>query len=87
MINEANIIMNYIYDTETKEFSVFPNPADDYIMISVDQPKDFTISDIFGKIVLTGTISSENQQINIENLPDGMYFVNINNQIVKIIKN
>ena len=87
MINEANIIMNSIYDTETKEFSVFPNPADDYIMISVDQPKDFTISDIFGKIVLTGTISSDNQQISIENLPDGMYFVNINNQIVKIIKN
>ena len=79
--------MNSIYDTETKEFSVFPNPADDYIMISVDQPKDFTISDIFGKIVLTGTISSDNQQISIENLPDGMYFVNINNQIVKIIKN
>jgi len=87
MINEANIIMNYIYDTETKEFSVFPNPADDYIMISVDQPTHYTISDIFGKTILNGVIPSDNQQINIENLPDGMYFVNINNQIVKIIKN
>ncbi len=87
MINEANIIMNSIYDTETKEFSVFPNPADDYIMISVDQPKDFTISDIFGKIVLTGTISSDNQQIDISELSCGMYFIKIDDILVKLIIN
>ncbi len=69
------------------EITVYPNPADDFIMISVKQPTHYTISDIFGKTILNGVIPSDNQQINIENLPDGMYFVNINNQIVKIIKN
>lgn len=69
------------------KISVYPNPAYDFILINVKQPTHYTISDIFGKTILKGIISSDNQQINIENLPDGMYFVNINNQIVKIIKN
>ena len=33
------------------EITVYPNPADDFIMISVNQPMNYTISDIFGSVL------------------------------------
>lgn len=85
--DEVYVEHHDVAENTAREFSVYPNPADDYIMISVDQPTDFTISDIFGKIVLTGTISSDNQQIDISNLSSGMYFIKIDDNLVKLIIN
>ena len=72
--------------TSDKEITVYPNPADDFIIINVKQPTQFTISDIFGKIILKGIISYDNQQINISELSCGLYFIKIANDSIKIIK-
>lgn len=69
------------------KISVYPNPADDFIMISVKQPTHYTISDIFGKIILKGVILSDNQQIDISELSYGMYFIKIGTKLEKFIKN
>lgn len=93
--DEIYNIYNDVAENEETGFEVYPNPAKDILIIKSDvlemchgaSLQEYTITNITGQIMMRGTISSDNQQINIENLPDGMYFVNINNQIVKIIKN
>ena len=72
--------------TSDKEITVYPNPANDFIIINVKQPTQFTISDIFGKIILKGIISYDNQQINISDISCGMYFIQIDNLLEKFIK-
>ena len=69
------------------KISVYPNPAYDFILINVKQPTHYTISDIFGKTILKGIISSDNQQIDISELSYGMYFIKIGSKLEKFIKN
>lgn len=79
-----NHVINY---NDLPDYAVYPNPADDFIIVSVNQPTQFTISDIFGKIILKGVISSDNQQIDVSELSCGMYFIKIEDKSIKIIKN
>ena len=47
---------------------------------------EYTITNICGQTVMNGLISSDNQQINLGNLENGMYFIKIGDETVKIIK-
>ncbi len=69
------------------KISVYPNPAYDFILINVKQPTHYTISDIFGKTILKGIISSDNQQVDVSNLENGMYFIKVGEKSVRFIKN
>ena len=54
---------------------LFPNPSTSHIQISgLDKTKKYTITNTLGQIVRNG-ISSNNEQINIENLDSGVYFL------------
>jgi hypothetical protein len=66
----------------TSTFNLYPNPASSNINIVFDlldlQTVTYTITDITGKEVKTGTfnhISSEIYPVNIDNLLNGMYFM------------
>lgn len=72
--------------TSDKEITVYPNPADDFIIVSVNQPTNYTISDIFGKIILRGVIKPDNQQIDISDISCGMYFIKTEDLLEKFIK-
>ena len=72
--------------TSDSEITVYPNPAYDFITVNVRSATHYTISDIFGKTILTGIISSDNQQIDISELSCGLYFIKIANDSIKIIK-
>jgi hypothetical protein len=73
------------------EFQVFPNPAVDVLNIQSSATlKTLALFDMQGKIVLQNEISNEalTQQLNISNLPKGVYFLRVNNgQAQRIIKN
>jgi len=64
----------------TENIKVYPNPASNYINVSfANNTKDailFNLFNIQGQIVLSKTIKN-NEQINISNLPKGMYLYNI----------
>ena len=85
--DEIYNIYNNVVENEESGFEVYPNPANEIITINIDNSAEFTITNICGQIVMRGVISNENQQIDVENLDNGIYFLNINNQVVKIIKN
>jgi hypothetical protein len=69
-----------------KEWSVSPNPASEYLVLSA--PSTFTVVDgatyqvidMTGKIILAHSISGASEQIEINKLPSGMYMINIHGQ-------
>lgn len=69
-----------------KSFIVYPNPAHDVVNIQTMHLKNvnninYEICDLIGKSVLTGTFNTiaTPQQISISSLPNGIYFVKLNN--------
>lgn len=73
-------------------FSVFPNPVQSIINVKADNKligEVYTIYDNTGRVVLTGTINSQNTIIELGNLSGGIYMFSIGEnmkQTFKIIK-
>jgi hypothetical protein len=70
----------------SEEFSIFPNPTDGMITISGRQTGEYRITNLMGQTLMTGQIESENQQINISALSDGMFFITFAGSTRKFIK-
>lgn len=71
------------------DLSFFPNPATEVVQILHQQTlvnETFSIFDITGKVVLSGTISTQNK-IDISQLIPGLYMLNVLNTTSKLIKN
>ena len=63
--------------------SLFPNPANEQIIISSNSfliGATFMICDIRGIQLQTGKINSENEPVIISNLPSGFYFLIVGNE-------
>lgn len=67
---------------------VYPNPFSDKIKFESNQNsrKEFKLFNTLGEIVLTGFLNSEKGEIDLSFLPDNIYFLKTNHQIVKIVK-
>jgi hypothetical protein len=64
----------------TDNLFLYPNPAGEQITLSSNGKmvgKNYCVSDVAGKIILSGKISSTQQPINLENFSAGFYFVNV----------
>jgi hypothetical protein len=72
------------------EAKIYPNPAQNFISISVPENKGettATISDVTGKTLLKEKLSSgQNQEMNIEKLPKGIYLLHLANSKASVIK-
>lgn len=82
--NTLSIDDNYEFD---KEISLFPNPSSNFIIISnLEKIESYLIVNQIGQKVKKGIISN-NQQIDIRNLTNGLYFLKFNNgNTLKFIK-
>ena len=70
------------------EVDVYPNPSNGILFVKSDNINtDYQIINILGEIVLSGEIVSENQQIDISDLLNGIYIIRINGNTTKIIIN
>ena len=56
---------------------IFPNPSKGNIQINNYKNSSYSISDITGKSILNGTLNSDNEILNLDNLQNGIYFINI----------
>ena len=76
-----------------QDFNAFPNPFNDEITVrfNTDKNYDIQIKDITGREIFTKKNIENNSTLNLSNINDGIYFMNIivNDQIYtkKIIKN
>lgn len=80
---------------------VYPNPTDGVLNVSVRLPnppapfgrgngdsptnQTYRITNLMGQTVLSGNITAEMQQIDVTNLPKGMYFISIGNETRKFV--
>ncbi len=73
----------------SKELSVYPNPTKDNITV-VSTPnfigKTYSITDQLGKLITNGKLTSDNMKISLSSFPNGLYFVKIEGQTFKIVK-
>jgi len=94
-INISNYIDNYInslsnqtFENSKKKINVYPNPTSGEIYFENQNlsNENYQIKNIYGQIILTGTITEK--KINISNLQSGIYFISIENSqnTIKIIK-
>jgi hypothetical protein len=71
-------------------FVVYPNPTNGVLTIQHSSfsihHSAFRITNLMGQTVLSGNINAETQQIDIANLPAGMYFINVGEQTAKFVK-
>ncbi|MFC6268614.1 poly(ethylene terephthalate) hydrolase family protein [Frigoriflavimonas asaccharolytica] len=74
-----------VLETNSK-IGVYPNPAKDFIIVDIQEKADYKLYSSTGKLVLTGKISKLENKINVQKLSAGVFYLEINNQVIKIIK-
>jgi hypothetical protein len=79
--NVVTSLGNNIPNTNTK---LYPNPAQNKITVNVSGIEDFKIYNLAGELVLQKTINGP-QEINIESLKKGLYFVTVGEKKEKLI--
>ena len=73
-------------------FVVYPNPANGILFVRLPQcdspttgQTEYRITNLMGQTLLQGNITTETQQINIESLPAGMYFITFAGETRKFV--
>ena len=78
--------------TGSGTFAVYPNPANNILFVQTQnfaslQNQSYRITNVMGQTLLQGNINAETQQINIEPLPAGMYFISVGGETHKFVIN
>ena len=78
-----------IEDYNLDKIKVYPNPTNSKITVTGAYNKtiEYSIFNVFGQLVLSGNGTSDTLQINLSELDSQVYFLKINNKLIKIIKN
>ena len=76
--------------TGSGTLTVYPNPTNSVLTIQHSSfsihHSAFRITNLMGQTILSGNINAETQQIDIANLPAGMYFISVGEQTAKFVK-
>ena len=93
------VYFNFHYDVDeptAEGFQVYPNPTSGIITVSGTQSDEYRIINLQGQTVWSGTslrgaepngaTKQSNLTIDVSSLPNGMYFINVNNQTIKFVK-
>ena len=75
-------------DFENNPVTIYPNPTQSKINLSLNYAKEvhYKLFSPLGKQLMTGTITSSNQEIDISHLPSNIYFLKVGDQFHKILK-
>ena len=75
-------------DYENRNVSIYPNPTQSKINLSLNYSKEvhYKLFSPLGKQLMTGTITSSNEEIDISHLPSNIYFLKVGNKIHKVLK-
>jgi len=75
-------------DFENNQVTIYPNPTQSKINLSLNfsNQVDYKLFSPLGKQLMTGTITSSNDEIDISHLPSNIYFLKVGNQVHKVLK-
>ena len=69
--------------------TVYPNPTDGVLFVqtlrATSLPTEYRIINMMGQTVLKGSLNTETQQIDVSNLPEGMYFISMGDMTRKFV--
>ena len=73
-------------------FSLYPNPTNGVLLVETHgraslQAETYRITNLMGQTLMSGTITVETQQINVAELPEGMYFISVGKGARKFVVN
>ncbi|MFH0864796.1 MAG: T9SS type A sorting domain-containing protein [Bacteroidota bacterium] len=71
--NATGINTNYSND----KFSIYPNPATNYLTIETTQPSQIEILNLQGQIIYKSNTDEMNTSIDVSGFPEGLYMVKI----------
>lgn len=73
---------------DENEIMVYPNPAINHLTVRVKTKEvvKYEIISVLGKTLLSGFVNSGNQIVDISELTSNIYFIRIDNQIIKFMK-
>ncbi len=89
VLNANEIDLNVISSVEDEngaEISIYPIPANDFIMIRNAEGKQISIYDLMGQKVLETRITNNAERIDLSNFAKGMYSIRINNSNTVSVK-
>ncbi len=69
-----------INDASRTAFNVYPNPANDFVSVTVDGNSVITIYDLSGKIVMKQNVTSNTNRIDVSSFAKGVYIVKAQNE-------
>ena len=78
--------------TGSGTLTVYPNPTNGVLFVETHgraslSNQTYRITNLMGQTLLTGQITAETQQIDVTNLPKGMYFISIGGETRKFVVN
>ncbi len=75
-------------EDETKlDMQIFPNPTGNQLTCVIESNSNsFTVTNLLGEVFLTGTLENGKNEINLSNLPNGIYFFNVQNGNIGVTK-
>ena len=76
--------------TGSGTLTVYPNPTNGVLFVETHgrasrQDPTYHITNLMGQTLMTGQIIAENQQIDVSELPNGMYFITIGDTTRKFV--
>ncbi len=89
---EFQTLSNSELNTINLSAIMYPNPTSDYVMLKISDTALYNLSyhlvDINGKAISNGSLTNGDTQINMQQLPVGMYILKVsqNNQELKTFK-
>ncbi len=69
-----------VSEIRQSNISVFPNPANDFVIIEADYISEILITDLSGKVVYQNNINSSKERINISTFESGIYILSVKDE-------
>lgn len=67
--------------------SVFPNPTKNLVTVNIQKPAHFKVYSTLGQLLHSGEITPNEKQIDFSNFSKGIYYVRLENETLKVIRN
>ena len=81
---------NGLDEHEETRFTVYPNPTSGVLFVETQNfaslpVATYRITNLMGQTLMIGQITTETEQINVSNLPEGMYFITVGGATRKFV--
>jgi photosystem II stability/assembly factor-like uncharacterized protein len=76
----------FVAYNKAQKLQIFPNPVKDKITILGASKDDFKITDLLGRVILRGTLSDNQTEVDVSALPSGLYLLQTTEAVEKFLK-